>query len=193
MGSIHESLRYFLVLAIALVAVPLAPGATSDAASVSFEPPRLEPVRELLEARYHWLDTEEVRLIADAIVDEAHTSGLAPELVAAVIHVESSCNRYAVSHAGAMGLMQLLPNTAASVAGRAGVAWDGPETLFDPVANVRLGVSYLDELVDRFGDIHVALAAYNWGPTRIARKLRNGDELPAGYTDRVLEVYDTLI
>ena len=92
-----------------------------------------------------------------------------------------------------MGLMQLLPDTARSVASRAGVEWEGPATLFDPESNIRLGVHYLDELVQRFGDLEVALTAYNWGPTRIARRIREGGDLPNAYSDRVLQVYETLI
>ena len=71
--------------------------------------------------------------------------------------------------------MQLLPGTGEDVAGRAGVDWQRPgSTLFDPVANVRLGVTYLDELIHRFGDVEVALAAYNWGPTRISQMMTRG-------------------
>jgi len=91
---------------------------------------------------------------------------------------------------GAMGLMQLMPATAEDVAGRIGLRWAGPETLFDPVTNVRLGVVYLRELLDRYKNVAVALAAYNWGPTRIAERLRQGEPVPALYARRVLSVYE---
>jgi len=193
MGSIFTAHRRLSILSVALLALPLSPGETCEDASEVLGPLPADQVRALLADRYAWFSVEELDEISDVIVAEALAADLDPELVAAVIDVESSGNRFAVSRVGAMGLMQLLPNTAESVAKRAGVDWQGPETLFDPVANVRLGVSYLDELVDRFGDIEVALTAYNWGPTRIARRLREGGQLPVQYTDRVLGVYETLI
>ena len=82
--------------------------------------------------------------------------------------------------------MQLRPATAEAVAARAGVPWHGRRTLFDPVANVRLGVTYLEELVRRFGSVSTALAAYNWGPTRISKRLRHGQSVPVAYAQRVL-------
>ena len=88
-----------------------------------------------------------------------------------------------------MGLMQLMPATAEGVAQRIGLRWVGPATLFDPVSNVRLGVPYLRELLDRYGSVTTALAAYNWGPTRIAERLRQGEPVPALYAQRVLSVY----
>ena len=69
------------------------------------------------------------------------------------------------------------------------IQWDGPESLFDPNLNVRLGVRYLTRLIDRFGDIDVALAAYNFGPTRIARAIRRGRPVPVRYSDKVHRAY----
>jgi soluble lytic murein transglycosylase-like protein len=66
----------------------------------------------------------------------------------------------------------------------------GPATLFDPVLNVQLGVLYLRELIDRYGSVRIALAAYNWGPTRIGERLRRGEPVPALYAQRVLSVYE---
>ena len=83
---------------------------------------------------------------------------VSPALVKAVIAAESRFNSGAVSHKGAQGLMQLMPKTAAEL----GVA--------DPFAaadNVRGGVRYLREMLDRYGDMGRALAAYNAGPTAV--------------------------
>jgi soluble lytic murein transglycosylase-like protein len=202
MGSTSRSYRRPYTVALAFLAIPLILGDASyepseiPIASVRFEPtPSAVYLRvsALLDARHQRLSAEEVAVLAQVIVVEALAAKLQPELVAAVIHVESSGNRFAVSTVGAMGLMQLRPTTAESVAVRAGVAWNGPETLFDPVSNVRLGVKYLAELVDRFGDLPTALTAYNWGPTRIARQIRAGAELPVRYSDAVLRVYESLI
>ena len=67
--------------------------------------------------------------------------------------------------------------------------YQGPTTLFDPIVNVRLGVAYLRQLSDRYGRIQVALAAYNWGPGRIDRRMRRGTALPVGYANKVLDHY----
>jgi soluble lytic murein transglycosylase-like protein len=91
----------------------------------------------------------------------APTYGLAPSLVNAVIAQESGFNPNAVSSAGAAGLMQIMPATAASL---------GLTDPFDPVANLRAGMAYLSSLVRRYnGDIPLALAAYNAGPEAVSQ------------------------
>jgi soluble lytic murein transglycosylase-like protein len=129
----------------------------------------------------------EIEIVAQAIVDASNQFDLDPSLVLAVIHVESRYNPFAVSSVGAMGLMQILPSTGRELAARHGINWIGPQTLFDPVANVRLGVAYLKQLRDRYGSTSMALAAYNWGPGRIDRRLRRGTPMPTVYPTLVLE------
>ena len=110
-----------------------------------------------------------------AIVREARRNGLDPALVAAVIQVESHFDPFAVSGAGACGLMQLMLPTARWLLEK------GPEPkkvrpahLFNPVFNIELGTGYLAHLMSRFdGDLTRALIAYNAGP-RIARSLQRG-------------------
>jgi len=131
----------------------------------------------------------EIEHLAGVITIEAQRAKLPPTLVLAVIEVESGGRNFAVSHVGARGLMQLLPTTGAFVAAAADLPWPGPETLFDPVANVRLGVRYLERLVERYPDLRTALTAYNWGPNRISRRLRQGEALPRQYADRVLSAW----
>jgi soluble lytic murein transglycosylase len=105
------------------------------------------------------------------------------------MYVESRYYNFAVSPVGAMGLMQVLPPTGEELAAELGIAWLVPQTLFDPHANVKLGVAYLKWLERRYGRLEVALAAYNWGPGHIDRRLRSGRPVPAGYARDVLEVY----
>jgi hypothetical protein len=87
--------------------------------------------------------------------------GVDRSLVKAVIHAESSFNSQAVSHKGAVGLMQLMPGTAQDLK---------VVNSFDPQDNIRGGVRYLRFLLDTFkGDVTLALAAYNAGLSKVAR------------------------
>jgi len=166
---------------------------TSSPRLTPIPPPNFVHIATVLKARYAHLSDDEAAALTGVIVREARRAKLDPELILAVIQVESSGNSLAVSSVGAMGLMQLRPTTARAVASRLGIRWNGPEMLFDPVYNIRLGVTYLDSLVDRFGDIDIALAAYNLGPTHVARQLRRGNAISGRYTQRVRDVYQTII
>ncbi len=86
--------------------------------------------------------------------------GVDPKLVEAVIAVESNYDPTAVSPAGAQGLMQIMPGTQRDL---------GVSAPFDADANVEGGVRYLKSLMDRFGELPLALAAYNAGPERVAK------------------------
>jgi soluble lytic murein transglycosylase len=106
---------------------------------------------------------------------------LDPALLAAVIYAESKFDADAVSSAGAVGLMQLLPETAQGIADRTGGGGYEASDLRDPEINVRYGAWYLDHLRDKYRDhpdpIALALAAYNAGQTNVDRWV--GDA-PAG-------------
>ena len=79
--------------------------------------------------------------------------------------------RDARSHAGAVGLMQLLPNTARRVARKEGIERLATPRLLDPRTNIRLGTRYLGDLVKRFGHPLLAIASYNAGPHRVEKWL----------------------
>lgn len=78
-------------------------------------------------------------------------------------------NPAARSPANARGLMQLLPGTAAGVSRRTGLAYAGADSLYDASTNIALGSAYLREMEDKYGATYVAIAAYNAGPTPVAR------------------------
>ena len=164
---------------------PAADAVSKNLASAGLAGDALTAARALSQLHTGLLPAE-VSQLSMAIARESERVGLPIDLVLAVIRVESSGYNFAVSHAGAMGLMQLLPSTAESVAQRIGMRWVGPSTLFEPVSNVRLGIHYLQELVGRYGSVTTALAAYNWGPTRIAERIRRGESIPVAYAQRVM-------
>lgn len=101
----------------------------------------------------------------------ASDAGLDPALVASLIRAESRFHAHAVSARGAIGLMQVMPDTAAWIESQLGLP---PSNLFEPEANLRLGTWYLRYLIDRFGSVDLALAAYNAGPSRVAGWLASG-------------------
>jgi soluble lytic murein transglycosylase len=179
--------------------VAAAPSATARTSALSGaavgapeQPLHSQPSAELVAIRSFFADynggllAPEVDEVAGTILRECRRTGLDPNVVLALIAVESSGNPAAISHADARGLMQLRPATARAESEHLGLLWKGSGTLFDPVLNVRLGISYLSRLVERFGDLETALVAYNWGPTRIARSVRRGLRLPVRYRHRVL-------
>lgn len=114
----------------------------------------------------------------------AREHGLPPKLVQSVIQAESSGNVQAVSRKGAMGLMQLMPETAKEYL---------VSDPFDPLANIRGGVQYLKNLLREFsGNLSLALAAYNAGPGAV-RKYRGIPPYPEtqSFVQKVKEGYQS--
>ena len=123
----------------------------------------------------------------DSIIEKAASaSSVEPNLLRAVIVVESGFNPRAVSRRGAVGLMQLMPATATRF---------GVSNPYDPRENVHAGARYLKFLIDRFGqDVRLALAAYNAGEEAVNR---NGGQIPPftetmAYVPRVMKIYRML-
>jgi len=109
-----------------------------------------------------WVDSPRAShpgALRDLITAAAAREGLDPALVEAVVAIESAFNPRAISRKGAMGLMQLMPQTAARY---------GVSDPFDPEENLTGGIRYLRDLLHRFdGDLRYALAAYNAGETAV--------------------------
>jgi soluble lytic murein transglycosylase-like protein len=183
-------LALLAVLCLSSGGAPLAAFVRPQAGEIAADAPwtpEVPAIERALEEFGSVLLPAERSRVARTIAREARRAGFSPEFVLAVIRVESAGDPFAMSTKGALGLMQLRPRTAEVVAHELGVRWSGPELLFDPVLNVRLGVAYLEYLRTRYGNLSIALAAYNWGPTRISGMLRRSEPIPAGYSQRVLE------
>jgi len=155
-------------------------------------PSREEEIYRFIQRFRTGLTDEEERELAGVIVREAERYDCPPELVLAIIVVESSFRHRAVSRKGALGLMQIRPHVAKALAREMGIALRDRTQVFDPEVNIRLGLYYLSKLLLRFKDLEVALVAYNYGPTYVARRLRRGLPLPRTYVRRVLRYYRRL-
>ena len=114
---------------------------------------------------------------------------LDPALLAAVIYQESKFKAGAKSKSGAIGLMQLLPDTAKGIALHTGGTNFRVEDLYDPEINVRYGAWYLQHLIQKYRDERTALAAYNAGQDNVDRWRRAGEGImfaeTRAYVDRV--------
>ena len=126
---------------------------------------------------------ELAEIVAHAVIDAANEFDFNPGLLASLIRIESSGRPNVVSKVGAIGLTQVMPATGVEIASELGVDdWD----LYDPATNIRFGGYYLSKLLNKFDNQEaVALAAYNYGPTHIARRIRNGHALPIEYAHKI--------
>ena len=119
----------------------------------------------------------------DIINSACNRNGIDPSLVHAIVKVESDFNPYAMSRKGAMGLMQLMPQTAVDM---------NIKDSFNPAENIDGGVKYLRYLIDRYeGNLSLALAAYNSGETAVKR----WGTIPPfketqDYVKRILKIYN---
>ncbi|MBD2863833.1 MULTISPECIES: lytic transglycosylase domain-containing protein [Paenibacillus] len=130
-----------------------------------------------------------------------------PFLIAAIIRVETNYNPEKISKKGAIGLMQLMPDTAEWIVKKAGYAEETSKLLHRADVNIEVGAWYLNSLYNQFGSNKIAtLAAYNAGPGNARKWLDNGtwdgtlknvDQIPFGetrhYIQRVLYYYDKYV
>jgi soluble lytic murein transglycosylase len=153
----------------------------------------LERINQIL-ARYpRFISPDERNQLAQMLVFEGQRTGIDPVFLLALIRVESAFSRQAVSRKGARGLMQVMPATGEEVARKLGIEWNGPHQLHDLETNIRLGVFYLDFLLEYYaGNYKFALTAYNRGPFNVSRIVRRHGSLKrefTGYFHRIQAFY----
>lgn len=102
--------------------------------------------------------------------------GLDSSLVYAIIKTESDFDESAISSAGAVGLMQVMPSTAKSLASLYGADYEN-DCLLDPAKNIRFGCMYLKYLFDKFGKFDVVICAYNAGENAVKNWIDDGGNL----------------
>ena len=134
-------------------------------------------------ARVFMPSQQDIQKYANIIQTASQAYGVEPSLVHAVISAESAYNQNAISRAGAMGLMQLMPDTARRY---------GVQNMMDPTENIHGGVRYLRDLLAMFkGRVDLAVAAYNAGENAV---IRHGHKIPPyaetrNYVPKVLGFY----
>ena len=145
-------------------------------------------IEQIISKHYTGLNEKNAVRIPELILIESEKYGYDPLFLTALIITESSFYNWAKSNRGARGLMQLRPATAIALASETHLKWRGNRTLFDPEKNIALGAYYLNKMVSRFGNLTLALEAYNHGPSRLSKYLRKGYQ-PKSYSKKVLKNY----
>jgi soluble lytic murein transglycosylase-like protein len=156
-----------------------------------------ESLVALLLHEHSHMSRENQRRVARALVEEAKFADFDPLLVLAVIRVESDQDEGAISNMGARGLMQLQQPTARYLSEREQLGLPpGTQSMDDPAMNVRLGVRYLSRLHRAFGNLGLALVAYNAGPHRVSVLMRQGKGIPERFKEyprKVQSAYGKLL
>ncbi len=138
--------------------------------------------------------------ITEAVIRESRNQELDPIFVLAVIQTESGFNTDARGDAGEIGLMQILPKTAEWIAKKYKLPWLGPKSLFDPITNIKIGITYFAHLRSEFDSrAYHYLPAYNMGPKNMRRVSRtigsispDGKIIKRDYAMRVMKNYTSI-
>ena len=136
------------------------------------------------------LESETIYEIAKNIYEISIKYNFNPLLTCALIKIESNFIVDSVSDSYAFGLCQVRRFIARELAENIGIKWDGAEkTLFNPEKNIKIGIHYLSLLYDDFGDMKLALTAYNYGPFKVQELMSQQGEIPNNYSEKVLDYY----
>ena len=122
---------------------------------------------------------------------EAQNNNLEPSLLFAIIKAESKFNQNAKSNKGAIGLMQIMPQTANYVLSLNGENPITEQDLFLPKNNIKIGALYLNYLTQKFNDLSTSICAYNAGETVVLGWLQNSNFSPDGITLKTIPYPET--
>lgn len=156
-----------------------------------FDPVRtkaVESVAQVLREQMKDSSQAEIRKLSEHIIALSERYRFSPAFILSLIEVESRFRTDAVSHRGAVGLMQIMPETGATLAQRLAIKWEGEQSLRDPNTNITMGVHYMDELRQQFKSSKYYLAAYNQGPARVIRLIQEGVPVSMDYSDKVMQI-----
>ena len=161
--------------------LPLRPSASQSSSSQP-QPSEFQPELFEIEPKFEVSNNLPREQDFESIIrDAGQKYGVDQSLIRAVIQVESGGYPLAVSKAGARGLMQLMPGTAADL---------GVTNPFDPAQNIMGGTRYLRNLLDRYrGDVKLALAAYNWGMGNLEKRPESMPRETKNYISQVENYY----
>jgi len=158
-------------------------------------PKDLVTVYNIVKSHRSDITDSEAWRVSEVILEESLKRNLDPMLVVAVIEIESRFQYSAISPAGARGIMQIMPDTGRFLTAAVGrelgllpVVYR-PESLDDPILNIRMGVYYLHDLRKQFRNLHLALIAYNAGPAEAQNRLENNQVFSQEYATLVLDAY----
>lgn len=152
---------------------------------------RLETFRTVRELSAGFSEPEQLK-IGEALWNWSQNLEVSPLWLAALIMTESSFKKGAVSHKGAVGLLQVKPSVAFGIILRQQLSWEALERLHEPETNINLAGYYLWELGRRFKNIEAVLTAYNYGEEQVARWLSTGTPLPGDFSGKVGAEYKKL-
>lgn len=125
--------------------------------------------------------------IIGTVIKSSERTNLDPYLILCIIEIESSYRIHAISGKGAVGLMQIKPSVANSIANQ--ILKDEKYDLHNPEHNITIGTFYLSRLIEYFGDLEKALLAYNIGPTRVMEILKSNEKPPDRYLKKIKGCY----
>jgi soluble lytic murein transglycosylase len=129
------------------------------------------------------------RTISRVLYEESRRYGVDYRLILALMKIESSFQHDAVSPRGARGLLQVKPSLARFIARDLGIQWDGSRTLDKPDTNIKIGVHVLSRLMIDFQSTHLALKAYNIGPTKMKEISQSKVTPTKGFPGLVMNEY----
>jgi soluble lytic murein transglycosylase-like protein len=160
---------------------PEAPAATEDKELAALEAEAKALDEQLGAAKTKTAEAPKVQVGKQDVSIPVGEGYAPPNLVKAIMQVESSFNPKAVSPKGAAGLMQLMPGTARDL---------GVTDRFDPQQNVDAGSRYLAQQLKKFNSVELTAAAYNWGPRRVANAVAKleAEGIPVTWENMVKEV-----